>query len=246
MTAKCSLLSHTPPKIRFFFADFFKAPGGGPGTARLQCLPLLVISCPRFLDRPAVETFPVGVAGNPDNAKVHPDEAGWLDGGRRRRVDDKEEVKHPVPKHQVGLPVGSAELDFLVFAHLHGDGHPAFDRQDAGLFQTLKAKHALVVGNRPVGLERALDGRVPPVCADHFMDGKYGHLGGQAELRPNRVVCEFLQCELGNALLAVRNLGDEATRIVKHLHGVQQRGVLGSVWDELYLQRDFHIEHFTQ
>ena len=142
----------------------------------------------------------------PDHAYPDPHRLTLADLDLDSLTTDQKDAVH---QHQIGLTVAVSESKALVLAHLHGNGQPALQRQEAGEFQALETQDAPVVNDRAGRLEKALLGFIALVGFDHLGDRPDGQLRRKAELLAHLGINEFLQSKLGRATLPKRDFSDE-------------------------------------
>lgn len=139
----------------------------------------------------------------PDHAYPDPHRLTLADLDLDSLTTDQKDAVH---QHQIGLTVAVSESKTLVLAHLHGNGQPALQRQEAGEFQALETQDAPAVNHRAGRLEKALLGFIALVGFDHLGDRQ---LRRKAELLAYLGINEFLQSRLGRATLPKRDFSDE-------------------------------------
>lgn len=229
----------TPPPL-------YEQSPGRLRTPALELGPQAAIAGPDVLDSSASERLSIRGRRDANNAQVHADELGDLQGWRLSRVQRYVEVEGPIPIDQIGLPLLTIKPGCLVGAEYDRDEQPPREGEKRDSLDALPRHDALVIGNGAVGPEARLDAAVPLISFYHLGDGADGKLRGKPEPPPDVVVNEFLKNEFTGAPLAKGEYPYPIAGGVEVLHSYQERGVLLGRGTELDRQRLLHGSIITQ
>gem|GEM_PF-2628088 len=181
------------------------------------------------------------VGGNLHNAKVNPENAVRFDKGRVWDTHRRHQVEVAADKCKVGFTLTESEKPALIRSADKRQFKPAVNRPNADLpFVSVPRQDAVIKGDSPCRLKRALSALVEFVGVGHFGNGANDHLRGQARCPALGGVLPFVQGVLLKGLILPSPRADVVTDSVCGLHRSLQGVGLGRCHNQFYLCSKFH------
>ena len=214
-----------------------------PGATFLETTPVFGSFPTNLIDGLSAVGLTVTIYGGVDNPKIDTESTHRFDLFGFGNIDHYTEIECSFDKYEVCLTPDSIHAGFVVVTHDNRYESPSFEGQDGDAVKPFPGQHSLVIDHRPVLFEFWFDIFVSLIDLDDLGDGPDGHLSREAELLPDIIIDNFLECDFVGASFLESFVCNEITCFVEGSHGGLESPELVPIGLEFDLQRQFHYIH---